>query len=135
MSSTKKFLIGLVLVLVICGLLWFFYAPAHWMTRVGFATVSLDDRVVSADVYMGHPTYNEAEAYVLVHSSAAGDYFLNFEEEKYRKASTEVFLRTPWGAWTLKPMTHGPWNPPLPFLQINEFRIAASSGRVVKISF
>jgi hypothetical protein len=135
MSSIKKVLIGLVLMAVACGLLWFFYAPAHWMTRVDFATVRLDDRVVSADVYMGHPTNREAEAYVLVHTSAAGDYFLNFEDEGYRQVSGEVLLRTPWGAWTLKSMDHGPWKSPLPFLQMNEFRIAASDGRVVKISF
>ncbi len=135
MSSTKKSLIGLALATVVCGLLWFFYVPEHWMTRVGFAKVSLDDRAVPADVYMGHPSDNEAQAYVLVHTSTAGDYFLNFEDEKYRNASADDFLRTPWGAWTLKPMPHGPWNSPLPFLQINEFRITASDGRVVKISF
>jgi hypothetical protein len=78
---------------VACVGLWFTYVPGHWLTRVKFGTVTVDDHPAQADVYIGHPTQNEAEAIAFVHVPAVGDYFLDFEGEAYREASNHEFVR------------------------------------------
>jgi hypothetical protein len=82
----------LVVALAISVGLWVAYFPEHWLHRVAFATVTVDDRPVHADVYIGHPTENQAEAIALVHVPGTGDYYLDFEEEEYREASDHEFI-------------------------------------------
>jgi len=36
-----------------------------------------------------------------------GDYFLDFEQEKYREASSNEFMRFTRGVWTFAPMNEG----------------------------
>jgi hypothetical protein len=79
-----KFIATLVaLAVATCAGFWFVYAPEHWLTRVEFGTVTVDERSVQADVYIGHPTQNEAEAIAFVHVTRVGDYSPDFEGEGY----------------------------------------------------
>jgi hypothetical protein len=64
-----------------------------------------------------------------------GSYFLDFSEETFREASKYEFVPLPFGAWTWKPMTHGEFGPPLPFRNVNEYRIPLSGGRVLTVEF
>jgi hypothetical protein len=80
-----------------------------------FVTVTVDDRPVRADVYIGQPTENQAEAIALVQVPGAGDYFLDFEEERYREASDHEFIRLGNNVWTLKSMRDGRFLALLPF--------------------
>lgn len=117
----------------VCGL-WFAYAPAHWMTQVSWATVTIDDQPAIADVYIGNPTKNEAEAFLLVHVSTGGDYILNFDGENYREASRNEFVRVSKHAWTFKSMDGGHFTAPLPPQNLNQFRIS-SRGHIVTVQF
>jgi hypothetical protein len=87
--------------------LWFAYAPEHWLHRAEFATTKVDEQAVRADVYIGHPTENQAEAIALVSIPTVGDYYLDFEEEKYREGSDREFIHLGRGIWTLKSMRTG----------------------------
>lgn len=87
------------------------------------------------ELYIGNPTHGEAEAIAFVHIAGVGDYFLNFEEEKYREASAHEFIRFKRGVWTFAPMNAGAFIAPLPFRRINEFHITASNGRTVAVQF
>ena len=63
------------------------YAPAHYLRRVAFGTVTIDDHPVAAHIYLGHPTDMEAEAFALVRLEHAGsDYLLDFDSGKVRLA-------------------------------------------------
>jgi hypothetical protein len=131
-----KFGIALILMAAACVSLWLFYFPEHWFWRVtNFANVTVDDRPVQADVYIGHPTYNEAEAFLLLNIQGVGTFLFNFEEETFRKVSSQDFVRLYWGALTVKPMSNGPWVQPLPFRNLNEFRVVSSNGHNVTVGF
>ena len=86
-------------------------------------------------MYIGNPTLSEAEAIALVHVLGVGDYFVDFSSETFPEASTHDFVDWHAGVWTWKPMTQAQFRPPLPFLQVNEYRIPLSDGRVVSIAF
>jgi hypothetical protein len=118
-----------------CAGLWLVYAPEHWLMPVTFGTVTVDERPVRADVYMGHPTQNEAEAIAFVHVPGVGDYFLDFEGEAYREASNREFVHVNRGVWTFRPMNKGPFGAPLPFRRMNEFRLSSSNGHTVAVQF
>lgn len=115
--------------------LWIVYSPGHWLSRITLAKVSIDDRPVRADLFIGNPTHSEAEAIVLVHVPGAGDFFLNFLDESYREASDHEFVRLPRGIWTFKSMRQGRFVAPLHSVNLNEFRIASSSGHIVTVQF
>jgi hypothetical protein len=134
MSAARKLSFS-VTFLVIMIVLFLFYAPAHYMKRVNWLTVKLDDSIVPADAYAGEPTHREAETYVLVHVPKVGNYLLNFEEEKYREVSSREFFRVRPGSWMFKSIVQGQWIKPLPSLKINQYRIATHNGHVVTVSF
>ena len=129
-----KLIAGVLLLVVIGGGFWLFYAPAHWLTPFT-GTVTVDDHPAQADLYIGNPTHREAYAIAFVHVPGVGDYFLDFEEEKYREASSHEFIRFKRGVWTFAPMNQGRFIPPLPFRKINEFHITASNGHTVAVQF
>lgn len=111
------------------------YAPAHWLKRVDFGEVRIDERPVPASFYIGHPTDMEAEAIVLVQISAAGDYFLDFNNEKVRAAAKHEYLRLPGGVWCVKSVHQMRFVDPLPFRRVNEFRVASPKGEIVSVQF
>ena len=129
-----KLVAGLLLLVLIVGGFWFFYAPTHWL-KPFTGTVSVDEHPVESDLYIGHPTDNEAEAIAFVHVPGIGDYFLDFEQEKYRAVSSREFMRFKRGVWTFAPMNQGRFVAPLPFRRLNEFHIAASNGHTVAVQF
>jgi hypothetical protein len=111
------------------------YAPAHWLKKVEFGTVKIDDRPTSASVYIGNATDSEADAIALVHVSGTGDYFLSFGEEKVRLSKEYEYVRLPGGIWSIRSIREMVFTEPLPFRQMNEFRIASPKGGVVSIQF
>lgn len=129
----KSLLISNILLLI----LWFNigYAPRHWLDRVDFGNVQVDDKPVPSAVYMGNPKRTEAEAIALVRVPGVGSYLINFDSESIREASEHDFAILGAGAWTWNPMDEGQFSPPLPFLHVNECRIKRSDGRVIKIVF
>lgn len=112
---------------------WLFVAPKHWLSRVDFGTVKLDEQVVPADFYIGNPNGSEAEAVVLVHLKDEGDYFLDLGSEKVRQGSPQEYVRILGGIWCFKSIPNGTFSNPLPFRNINEFRISAPDRRIVSI--
>lgn len=120
---------------VACVGLWFMYVPEHWLTRVGFGTVTVDNRPAQADLYIGHPTENEAEAIAFVHMPAVGDDFLDLEGEAYREASSHEFVRFDRGVWTFRSMNKGPFGALLPFRKVNELRFSSSKGHRIVVQF
>jgi hypothetical protein len=134
MARRTKYVLALSTTLPVFLVLWIVLAPEHWMGRINWAVVEIDGRPVHADVYIGNPTDNEAEAFALVHVHAEGDYLLNFEDETYREASTHEFLRFYRGAWTYHSMSSGRFVPTLAFIHLNEFRIP-SRGRTIIVQF
>ena len=119
---------------LVCGVLWIVYAPAHWLTPFG-AAVTVDDHPARADIYIGNPTQSEAEAIAFVHVPGVGDYFLDFENEGFREASSREFIRFKRGVWTLVAMNRGRFAAPLPFRRINEFHFQTSNGHTVTVQF
>ena len=105
------------------------------IARVAFGTVAVDDRPVQADVYIGHPTQNEAEAIAFVHAPRVGDYFLDFEGEGYREASKHEYVRFNRGVWTFRPMNKGRFGTLLPFRKVNELRFSSSNRHTVVVQF
>jgi hypothetical protein len=90
---------------------------------------------VSAAVYIGNPTSNEADAIALVHVPSVGNYLVDFSSETFREASSDEVVVLNVGAWTWNPMKQGQFRAPLPFLHVNECRIPISDGRVMTIMF
>jgi hypothetical protein len=112
--------------------LLFFYLPEHWLRQVtDFGAVTVDGTLVQADMYLGQPTTNEAEAFLLVRVPGEGSFLFNFLDEDYREVSSREFVRLYRCAVTLKPMGTGPWTQPMPFLKVDEFRVRSSSGRTI----
>lgn len=136
MKIWLKLGIAFVVVAVVYVCLLLFYAPEHWLRQVpNFASVTIDDRPVHADMYIGNPTHNEAEAFLLVHVNSGGDYLLNFDGETFREVSSKEFVSLHWGALIFKPVSEGRWVAPRPFLNVNEFRLTSSTGHIVIVKF
>ena len=136
-SMTVRLKAGIALVIVVAAavLMWLWY-PEHWLKHVSkFATVTVDDRQVPAEAYLGHPTENEADAFLFVDIGGVGNYIFNFDEESYRPVSRSEFVRLRAGVVTFKPMSKGGWLSPLPFHNINEFRVASSTGHLIVVRF
>jgi hypothetical protein len=119
---------------LIAGGLWLVFAPVHWLTPFT-GTVTVDEHPSHADLYIGHPTHSEAEAIAFVHVPGVGDYFLDFEQEKYREASSHEFIRFKRGVWTFASMNEGRFVAPLPFRRINEFHLPTASGHTIAVQF
>ena len=131
-----KFIATLVALAVsTCAGFWFVYAPEHCLTRVDFGAVTVDDRSVQADVYLGHPTQNEADVIAFVHVPGVGDYLLDFEGEGYREASNHEYIRFKRRVWTFRRMNKGPFGVLLPFRKMNELRLPPSNGHTVVVQF
>jgi hypothetical protein len=111
------------------------YAPNHWLQRVDFGIVSVNGQLVPAAVYIGNPTLSEAEAIAFVHVPGIGNYFVDFNSENFREASSHEAVVLYFGAWAWKPMNQGQFRPPLPYLHFNECRIPMSDGRVMTVAF
>lgn len=126
--------VALTLGAIVCAVCVLRYAPEHWLHRVrDFGAVTVDGRPVQADVFIAHPTDNEAHAFVLVHLSGA-NFLLNFDDEKFRTVQADEFIRLHWGVVFFKSVDEGNWVSPLPFQNLNEFRIP-SEGHVVTVKF
>ena len=111
------------------------YAPEHWLKKVDFGNVEVDERPVPALVYIGNPTDMEAEAVALVHVPAMSDYFLNFGEARIRLARQHEYINLPGGIWCFRSMRDMEFIEPLPFLHTNEFRIASPRGEIISVQF
>jgi hypothetical protein len=112
------------------------YAPAHYLRRVAFVTVTIDDQPVAARVYLGHPTDMEAEAFALVRlEHGVSDYLLDFDSGKVRLASRSEYIRFPGGVWYLRSVQLGTFAEPLPPQQLNQFRVLSRDGHVVTVQF
>ena len=111
------------------------YAPAHWLERIDLGAVTVNEHHVPAMIFVGHPTDMEAEAIVLVHTSAAGDYFFDFDSEKVRTAGTHEYLRLPGGAWCFRSVRDMKFVEPLPSRRVNEFRVASPEGGILSWQF
>ena len=122
------------LLVVGVGWFWFAFSPAHWLRRVDLGTVRVDEHRVDADIFFGEPD-GEAEAVVLVHLKDGRDYFLYFGSETIRPASASEYVRLPGGAWCFRSMKQGLYREPLPFRNLNEFRIPAQGGHVISVQF
>jgi hypothetical protein len=110
------------------------YAPAHYLRRADFGTVTVDDHPAAAYVYLGHPTDMEAEAFALVQiEHGGGDYLLDFGSEKVRPASESEYVRVPGGVWLLRSVQRGTFAEPLPPRQLNQFRLRSPNGHVVTV--
>ena len=124
---------AIVLVLIA---LCFYSSPEHWLRHVpNFATLTINGRRVEAESYLGNPTDNEADAFLLVKMDHRQAYLFAFEDEKYRQVATHEFVRLPWGAFLLSRMSRGPWQEPLPAIGMNEFSIKSSAGQLIVVKF
>lgn len=112
------------------------YAPAHYLRRANFGTVTVDDHLAGADVYLGHPTDMEAEAFALVRiEHGGGDYVLNFDSETVRPASESEYVRIPGGVWFLRSTQRSAFAEPLPSRQLNKFRVRSGDGHMITMQF
>ena len=112
------------------------YAPAHYLRRADFGTVTVDDHPAGAYVYLGHPTDMEAEAFALVQiENGGGDYLLNFDSGKVRPARESEYVRIPGGVWFFRSMQRGTFAEPLPPRQMNQFLIRSGDGHVIAVQF
>jgi len=112
------------------------YAPAHYLSRANFGTVTVDDHPAGAYVYLGHPTDMEAAAFALVRiEHGGGDYLLNFDSEKVRPASESEYVCIPGGVWFLRSMQRGTFAESLPPRQMNQFRVRSGDGHVITVQF
>jgi hypothetical protein len=134
-TYSRKWLLALANILLVSLWISFAYEDGHWLERVDFGSVKVDDRPVPATVYMGHPTDMEAEAVALAHVPGLGDYFLDFDRETFREASRREFIGLHYGVWTLRPMRQGQFRALLPFHNLNEFRVPLAGGHVLTVEF
>lgn len=125
-----------VLLALSCAVTWVWYyriyEPKHLMRPFNVA-VTVDGHPINAEAYIGQPTDNEAEAYVLVHAPNLGDYLLNFDQESYRVTSEHDYTRGKQQIWLLKPMQEGRFQSPSS-MKLNEY-IIESNGHLVDIRF
>ena len=122
-------------VLILSLWVWIGYAPAHHLTRVDFATVTVDNRPIAASVYLGHPTDMQAEAFALVRLEHGSGYMLDFDSGKVRPTRDSEYLRIPGGVWYLRAMQSGTFGDPLPPTQLNQFRVLSADGHVLTVQF
>jgi hypothetical protein len=88
---------GIAATVLVLLALCLYLIPEHWLRHVpNFATVTIDGRRVEAESYLGHPTDNEADAFLLVKMDHRQAYLFNFEDEKYREVATHEFVRLSW---------------------------------------
>jgi len=111
------------------------YAPAHWLSRDDFGSVSVDGHPVPAAVYLGHPTDMEAEDVVLVRLGDGDGYLLDFDSGKVRKVTRSEYVRLPGGAWCLSGMQEGAFHEALRPERLNQFRITSDDNRIVIVQF
>jgi hypothetical protein len=71
----------------------------------------------------------------LVHLKDGRDYFLDFGTEKVRQGSASEYVRLFAGVWCFRSMQEGLYRKPLPFRNLNEFRIPTQGGHVVSVQF
>lgn len=136
MSLRLKLGIALLLAMVAVVSLWWFYGPEHFLVRMTkFGTVTVDNHRVHADAYIAQPTYYESDAILLVTVPDEGNYLFNFGDEKFRQISSDEFVRLHWGVVAIKPVSKGNWLEPLPFRNLNEFRIISASSHTVTVKF
>jgi hypothetical protein len=92
--------LSLLFFLLAVGVVWFWFAvsPAHWLGRVDFGIVKVDEHRVDADIFFGEPD-GEAETVALVHLKDGRDYFLDFGTEKVRPGSASEYVRAACGAF------------------------------------
>ncbi len=95
--------------------------------------VTVDGHPISTEAYIGQPTDQEAQAYVLVHVPNVGDYVLNFDEESYREASEHEYIHGKQQVWFLKPMQEGRFE--LPSGMKSDEYILTSRGHLLTIKF
>jgi hypothetical protein len=133
MSMTVRVKIGIALVLIIVVGLSFLllYLPNYWLRQFNISSVMVDDHPVQAYAYIGKPTDNEADAFLLVKIQGVGSFLFNFDEERFREVSSREFVQLYRGAFTFKPMSNGPWFAPLPSRNVNEFRVVSSNGHTI----
>jgi hypothetical protein len=122
---------ALALIIIACVSIGLFYLPEHLLREVKFVNVLVDNRPVQADIYLGHSTSNEADAFLLVRIRRVGTFLFNFDAEKFREVSSNEFIQLYRSAVTFRPMDRGPWAEPLPSPNMNEFRIISSNGHTV----
>ena len=134
MTVRRKIVSGLVLVVLALSIC-LVYTPEHWLRRVPtFAKVTLDDHPVIADAYLGHPTRNEADAFLLIAIPRGGNYIFSLEGEKFRQMARSEFLRVPGGVFTYRGVGEGQWLA-APTPSLNEFRVVAPDGHRVGVKF
>lgn len=107
----------------------------HWLSRENLGNVRVNGQPVAATVYIGNPTFDEAEAIALVHVPSVRNYLVDFGSETLREASSREVVVLPFGVWSWKAMNQGQFRPPLPFLKANERRIPMADGRVITVDF
>lgn len=113
-----------------------FFVPEHFLRRVSnFANVTVDGRPESAETYLGNPTRNEAEAYLLMRIPGEGNFLFNFEDGNFREVSSYEFVRIFVGAVMLGRMTNGPWAQPLDDANLNEFQIISRKRHTIIVRF
>ncbi len=136
MTRQKKYWIAIVLItLVACDTLWITYVPEHWLAPMGVVPATKDERAVFARFYIGNPTYYEGEGIGLIEVPGVGNYFVTFDDEKYREASRREFVHLFSGVWTFKSMRAGHFIDPLPSHTDNELRIVTRGGNRVVVEF
>jgi len=116
--------------------LWLDLYPAHWFRRIDFGAVKVDGHPVDADIFLAEPN-GEAEAIALVRLKDGRDYFLDFGEERWRRGNRSEYVRLFGGVWSLRSMPESlyPEQEPLPFRNLNEFRIPTQNGHEVSVQF
>jgi hypothetical protein len=137
MATTRLKAAAVIAVLfLVCTLLFFLLVPEHLLKRMNkFAVVTLDDRPVNADAYLGNPTFYESDAFLLVRTGYKENYLFNFDDGTFRPVSSYEFVPLHWTVFTFKPMSKRPWRAPLPTKNINEFRVAAPNGHTLTVRF
>jgi hypothetical protein len=134
MRVIYKFGFALILVAALFVAFLFFYAPEHWMRRVSnFGTATIDGRRVPAAMYLGNPTTNEAEAFLLVRIPGEGSYLFNFLDEDFRQVSTHELVPLYFGCVIFRSMTKGHWLQGLAPLKVDEFRILTPTGHSLTV--
>jgi len=136
MRTWLKVIGVLVLVVTSSIALLIFYLPSHWMREMSdFATVTVDGRTVPADAYLGNPTTNEADAFLLVRVPGEGNFLFNLLDEDFREISSDDFVRLYRGAIMIRRMSGGPWTRPSPSVKINQFRVVSQKRHTVIVQF
>jgi len=132
----KGLLLTVVLLAIGAEESWFAVSPAHWFRKVDYGAVKIDGHPVDADIFFAEPN-GEAEIIALVRLKDGRHYFLDFGSEKWRRGNESEYVRLFSGVWSLRSMPEGlyPEQEPLPFHNLNEFRIPTQDGHEVSVQF